>query len=309
MQKKNINFDEQIDEKPAGSAEGAPGRFSQRPPGRFSLADQFLSTFSLVCRIPLPFPFTFTACRLDLWLPVTALFQSFVFALGLGLFWPLFLDRNIALVAALILLYACFNLFHFDGLLDTADAFLGAFDREKRFAILKDSRIGVYGTFTALMYIALKVMLLSSLLGHVPFIALSLIIFPLAGKTAAALIPAIFPPAKKEGLGALAAGSRIHFVLAGFFLTLCIYIVIALLIGFVGSVPIQAPSLERLFVTMGLPSMVLIISALVSSSFPGRLYTKRLGGYTGDTLGAAVELGELLYLLGLFLLVQWGVIV
>ena len=44
--------------------------------------------------------------------------------------------------------------FHEDGLADTADALGGAFDREKLFAILKDSRIGSFGA-TALVLVLL----------------------------------------------------------------------------------------------------------------------------------------------------------
>jgi adenosylcobinamide-GDP ribazoletransferase len=357
MRKKNI------DAGPVGyaghePAKPAPAEAAQPGVAQPRAADQFLSTLSLVCRIPLPFTFTFSARRMDLWLPVTALFQSLLFILGLGFFWALLRDLNLALVSGLILLYGAFNLFHFDGLLDTADAFLGAFDRDKRFAILKDPRLGVYGVFTAFMYLALILMILQSLFGRFftllapaqeglsrlvitknlnPFkllqnpglLLFSLLLFPLAGKTAAALIPARFPPAKQEGLGALAAGSRPGFVLLGFLLALGIYFLFffgasevvfsaagltssaaltgadkALHIAQTGQ--IMALPLAQLGLTIGLTGILLFLSALMTSSFLGRLYKKGLGGYTGDTLGAAVELGDLVYLAFLLILVQWG---
>src|SRR5438045_786510 len=47
----------------------------------------------------------------------------------------------LAVIASLLVTGA----FHEDGLADTADALGGAYDREKLFAILKDSRIGSFG--------------------------------------------------------------------------------------------------------------------------------------------------------------------
>ncbi|AEJ19705.1 adenosylcobinamide-GDP ribazoletransferase [Gracilinema caldarium] len=336
MKKKNIEplptktISASTEVKPTRSA---PDGILKPDSGRPGLADQFFSTLALVCRIPLPFSFTFRAQRLDLWLPVTALFQSLVFITGLGLFGFIFRDPNLALIAAFMLLYGCFNLFHFDGLLDTADAFLGAFDWDKRLAILKDPRVGVYGIFTACMYLILKLMILQSLLGHLPALSLSIYVFPLAGKTAASLIPAIYPPAKNEGLGALAAGSRLRFVVAGFLLACALYTLLFLVFSLFTNfsflqikkpyqdaasfslkhhfwnVPLNDIFLIRLLISLGFTSLIIILSALITALFLGRLYQKGLGGYTGDTLGAAVELGELVYLTGLFLLVQWGVLI
>ncbi|HON14280.1 MAG TPA: adenosylcobinamide-GDP ribazoletransferase, partial [Treponema sp.] len=129
-----------------------------------NIRDQFLSTLSLVCRIPIPFSFAFNVKRLDLWLPLTALFQSLLFGLSLSLFFLLFRSLELAVLSALAVYYGVFNLFHFDGLLDTADAFLGAFEREKRQEILKDPRLGVYAVFTGIIYIAAKILVLLSIL-------------------------------------------------------------------------------------------------------------------------------------------------
>lgn len=294
-------------------------------PAEVGAADHFLSTLSLVCRIPLPFRYSFSARRMDLWLPVTALFQSLLFFLGFAAFGLLFRDKNLGVLAALIFQYGAFNLFHFDGLLDTADAFLGAFDREKRFQILKDPRLGVYGIFTAVAYLAFKLMVLQALFSigsgstMGPTLLSSLffliLLFPLAGKTAAALIPGIFPPAKPEGLGALAAGSKVFFTLLGFFIALALYGLYPLFLlfinmaglgtsGYTGPVGLAEPWL--LYFCIAVP--LVLVSALLAGFLLGRLYRKGLGGYTGDTLGAAVELGELVYLLGLLFLCQRGLL-
>lgn len=301
---------------------------------RAGVRDQFLSTLSLVCRIPLPCTFTFSARRMDLWLPVTALFQMLLFALAFGAFGFLFRDIPLAVLAALILQYGAFNLFHFDGLLDTADAFLGAYDQEKRFQILKDPRLGVYAVFAAAAYLSTKFFVLQALFNRALISPLSqnrvsppgqallsplfflILLFPLAGKTAAALIPGLFSPAKPEGLGALAAGSRVPFTVLGFCITLALYMLVPLFLvlsGLFSGLSDTAPSefttltwqAGRILSWVAIVVLLLVLSASITGLLLGRLYRKGLGGYTGDTLGAAVELGELLYLLTLFLLVQW----
>lgn len=336
MKKKNIDIQAGT-EKPL-SAEMPPVTDT---PGaaRVGPTDQFLSSLSLVCRLPLPFSFTFSAARLDFYLPLTALFQSIFFGLGFAAGAWLFRDLALAVLTALMLQYSAFNLFHFDGLLDTADAFLGAFDRDKRFQILKDPRIGVYGIFTAIMYLALKFLLLYSILSFLfsasagvgPFshnISVSpllflLLLYPLAGKTAASLIPALYGPAKQEGLGALAAGSRLCYTLLGFLFAIAFYLAVPFLLFILvrPEPPLGlnlAQSAETFWQSAGFyhpqllifvqhflgAALLALLSAFISGQAIGRLYKKGLGGYTGDSLGASVELGELLYLLGLFVWIQ-----
>ncbi|WP_304226563.1 adenosylcobinamide-GDP ribazoletransferase [Gracilinema caldarium] len=307
---------------------------AESPP---SAVDRFLSSLSLVCRVPLPFSFTFSAARLDFYLPITALFQSMLFSLGFAAGAWFFRDLALAALTALMLQYGAFNLFHFDGLLDTADAFLGAFDREKRFQILKDPRIGVYGIFTALSYLSFKFLILVSMMSFLfpafagrasHSILLSpplflLLLFPLAGKTAGSLIPAIYEPAKQEGLGALAAGSRLRSTMLGFLAALALYLAVPLLL-FIFASP-ESPIRMNLFIPKDafwqssgffrwelitflqlflFAACLAFLSSLTSGLAIGGLYKKGLGGYTGDSLGAAIELGELLYLLALFVWIQ-----
>jgi adenosylcobinamide-GDP ribazoletransferase len=308
-----------------------------------NIKDQFLSTLSLVCRIPIPFSFTFNVKRLDLWLPLTSLFQSLLFGLSLALFILLFRSLELSVLSALAVYYGVFNLFHFDGLLDTADAFLGAFEREKRQEILKDPRLGVYAVFTGIIYITAKILVLLSLLNlcspcsfyspyspyssyspraALPFQSLKalsfrnvmglymLFLFPLAGKTGAALIPGLFLPAKAEGLGALAKGSKVGFSLFGSGLSFLFYNLVFLgaFLGLPFSQPMSGDMLLPMVLDMLMALAIMICSAVIVGLYIGRLYQKGLGGYTGDSLGAAIELGELLYLLILYVLMQRGMI-
>ena len=53
--------------------------------------------------------------------------------------------------------------FHEDGLTDVADGLGGSQERERALDIMKDSRIGTYGTVTLTLALALKVLLLAML--------------------------------------------------------------------------------------------------------------------------------------------------
>jgi adenosylcobinamide-GDP ribazoletransferase len=53
---------------------------------------------------------------------------------------------------------------------------------------------------------------------------------------------------------------------------------------------------------MALLPLLPLVSGLLSGCFFARLYRKHLDGYTGDALGAALETGELLHLLGALVL-------
>ncbi|MDR3160594.1 MAG: adenosylcobinamide-GDP ribazoletransferase [Spirochaetaceae bacterium] len=257
--------------------------------------DRFLSTLALVSRIKVKLPYSFDPSRMDFYLPVAGIFPAVLGGLGFLLGYR-FIDQGpVTVILVLIVQYLSFNLFHLDGLADTADAFLGAFDREKRKAILKDSRLGVYGFFAAFFVLALKIALLQGLFPLILRFPAAVLAYPISGRLSAALIPAMSPPMSPQGLGALAKDSRLWRAVAGGLSALALWA--ALVYGGIGlstflggPLPSPAPSLPGM-VLWALP----LVSPLPSRILAG-LYGKHLGGYTGDALGAAVELGELLHL-------------
>lgn len=257
------------------------------------MRDRFLSTLSLVCRIPLPARFAFDLSRADFFLPLIGLIPALLaFAAFKGAL-LLFGSLPVAAALCLIIQYLGFNLFHFDGLVDSADAFLGKFDREKRFAILKDSRIGVYGLFAGAGIFMLKGALLYALLsGKGGFLLCGA--YPITGRWAAALVPCLAGPAKPAGLGALLAASSVKRAALGLTLSLAVFTACAGAAsqgGFTAALLRAAPAL------LGVPVGFGVAGA----------YKKHLGGYTGDALGAAVELGELAHLAGSLFLARTGI--
>jgi adenosylcobinamide-GDP ribazoletransferase len=269
--------------------------------------DRFLSTLSVVSRIPVKARFNFDPSRMDYWLPVTGLFPALMVLLLFTCFSFTGTDSFVAVVVTLAAQYLCFNLFHLDGLMDTADAFLGTADREKRLSILKDSRIGVYGFFAGFAALSLKAAFLRLIFampphpGNFPLAAVFLA-FPLFGRFSAALVPCMAGPASPGGLGAVTKDARPVRCIAGIVTALACFglcvlgwaLLAAAVPGRPAPVlpPYPSAALRALVYAALCPAMISPLTAW----FYARAYRNSLGGYTGDTLGAAIESAEILSL-------------
>lgn len=172
--------------------------------------------------------------------------------------------------------------FHEDGLADTCDALGGATTRERALEIMKDSRIGAYGAIGLALVLALKATALATMplllalsalvLGHTASRAFATVVMwrlPYAGDAAHAKAK---PLARHVG-AAEAAGALGWSAAVG-----------ALLIG--------AGWMDGRVAAVGL-----LVSALASALIARRLRA-RLGGFTGDTLGAVQQASEVVLLLG-----------
>jgi adenosylcobinamide-GDP ribazoletransferase len=158
---------------------------------------------------------------------------------------------------------------HIDGLADTADGFFGAYQRERALAIMKDSRSGPLGVVAVVLLIALKLAALTAL----PLAGRwgALLLAPLAGRSAMVLGMSLASYARPEGgTGLVFAASRPwRSALAGVGL-------LALAGWAVGG--------WRGLVASG--ASVLLALAMTFYS------RHKIGGWTGDTLGATCEIAE-----------------
>ena len=277
--------------------------------------DRLLSTFSLVSRIPVRVKFTFDPSRIDFWLPIVgitpALLNLLVWA-GLAMIGNI--PEHHPLPVAILLLiiqYLCFNLFHLDGLMDTADAFLGSCTREKRLAILKDSRVGTYGFFAGFAVLTLKLALLASLFPHMREcgVAAAILSFPVVGRFGAAMVPCLTSPATPEGLGRLARDSRMARCIVGAIIGSALWLLLACgLMHMATIIPgIHFTAASSISYSISLIAMIaapLVLIAPLTALFHARLYRRGIGGYTGDALGATVETGEILTLVLAFLILN-----
>jgi adenosylcobinamide-GDP ribazoletransferase len=271
-----------------------------------NLIDAFWTTWTTVTRLPAPARFTPRTRETGFFLPLIGIAAGAAAFGAAALVGPV--DPFLAVFAVLIVLYGLFNLFHFDGLLDTADAFLCFASRERRLEILKDPRIGVFAFFTGALYLALKGYLLYRLItlfGHAAFpappFAVLIFSYPVTGRAAAALVPCLTGPARKDGLGAALGDYSRTAAGAGIVLAVLLPAVLA---------PAAAAFLRaaREFPAAALPGAAALTgaaAALIGIAAAGGglalLYRRRAGGFTGDALGAAVELGEVLHLLTVYI--------
>ncbi len=175
--------------------------------------------------------------------------------------------------------------FHEDGWADTCDALGGgsggAVGRERALEIMKDSRIGAYGAMGLVTMLALKAATLASL--PVEWGCAALLIGHTASRAAAVSLIRFLPYAGDvEHAKAKPLAQRIS--TAGF----------AVACGWVLAVA-GVLALWRPLWTV--PVVGGIVSAAFGALWCARWFRRRLGGVTGDTLGATQQLTELLVLL------------
>lgn len=190
------------------------------------------------------------------------------------------------LIAALILSLWVFVTggLHLDGLADSADAWLGGYgDKERSLEIMKDPRCGSAALMTVPCLLLLKFAALSSLLtSTTPLtgILVGLALTPVIGRSASIALFLSTPYVREQGL------SR------DFDQHAPKPLLWSLLVGVVIIVPIA--------VGMNAGLLLMVISALLFWGLR-HLMISRLGGCTGDTAGACVEIIEAGCLVGLCL--------
>jgi cobalamin 5'-phosphate synthase/cobalamin synthase len=155
---------------------------------------------------------------------------------------------------------------HIDGLADSADG-LGGSDRERSLAIMRDHTLGSYGASALALDLALKAAALGALAETDSFgaVVAALALSRLAPLPLAWLLPYA---RTGEGSGRLLAGR-------------------------LGPVPVLAGTALALLVagaTVGTAALALFACVALVTAAIAAFSRRRLGGVTGDVMGAAVEL-------------------
>lgn len=169
----------------------------------------------------------------------------------------------VAAVAAQVLVTGAL---HVDGLADFADGMGGGRDRAHCLEIMRDSRIGSYGVMALILAAALWIAALAqlgSLAGAGWFVLVGMF-----SRAAMVGLQELLPPARTDGMGRLAAGrSR-----AARVTLLGLVLLVALLAGATGL-------------------LLALLCATVAAGL-GRMARRRIGGVTGDVLGAVQLVSE-----------------
>jgi adenosylcobinamide-GDP ribazoletransferase len=177
-----------------------------------------------------------------------------------------------ALALALTLLLT--GALHEDGLADSADALGGATDRERLFAILKDSRIGTYGAAALLMSILLRVAALDRLGEGAPIaFVLAHVTSRLSPAWLLAALPYVTPSETARSSG-VSGGGRAP----------------ALIATLLAATIVEAAVARALVAP---EAGAAAFAAAVATCVPcAALFRARAGGVTGDFLGAAQQVAE-----------------
>jgi adenosylcobinamide-GDP ribazoletransferase len=165
---------------------------------------------------------------------------------------------------------------HLDGLADCCDGLLATTSRERRLEILRDPRLGSFGTIGLMLALLIKTLAAAAV---PPF---ALLIAPVWARWLL-LWAARQPQARMEGMGASFAA---------------------------------AVTLEVIMIAAALPLLLLLLSnghaligallALLAMLMLVRLARQRLGGITGDIYGLVVEVSEVIMLLAFAARPTWG---
>jgi adenosylcobinamide-GDP ribazoletransferase len=167
------------------------------------------------------------------------------------------------------------GMLHADGLIDAADGLLPHLERARRLQVMTEPQVGAFGVAAAVGVLGLRLVALGSV---VPGSALKGVLLLgaiwMASRSAMGLAMARLPYARDAGIATAFAGSR------------CLAPVLGLVVAAGALVwwhAIAAPAV--------------LGAELLGAGLVLWLAQRRLGGYTGDVLGAAGLLGETLALL------------
>ena len=245
---------------------------------QFSL---FLTALMFYTRIPVPHTLAYSPELLNRSTRYLPLIGWLVGGLGAAFFYGLVQLFPVQLSVFLSMLFTILltGAFHEDGFADFCDGFGGGYTREKIFTIMKDSRIGTYGSVGLIGMLGTKFLVLQSM--PVYIIPLTMI----AAHAFSRLMPVLIiftswysredELSKTKPIGK--RGKNSDLILA---------IIFALI--------------PMAFLPWQLTAVVIPAALLLTFLF--KKYTERkIGGYTGDCLGALQQMVEVLFYLCLLL--------
>lgn len=235
----------------------------------------FLASVMFLTRVPVP-PFPFRTEHLERSGRYAALTGLLIGATIAGAFriFAIWLPGDIAVLLSMGVGLLLTGAFHEDGFADFCDGFGGGYTRERRLEIMHDSRVGSFGAIGIAMMLGLKALALCALplelvapillIGHSAsrFASLSLIGF----------LDYALDASERSKARPIASGTKFHDIVLCGVMAACVMVVFAPARGF-AVVPILLGVFTILF---------------------GFYLKRRIGGYTGDCLGAAQQISELI---------------
>lgn len=194
-----------------------------------------------------------------------------------GRLWP----AAVAAVIAVAVDAAVTGCLHLDGLADAADGLLPPVSRGRRFEIMADPRVGAFGAVALALVLALRIVALTATVAR-PLVVVGLWC---GSRTIMAVVARSLPSAHADGgtaaafvgpPGAARASMTARYGVAAYGMSA------ATLLAVLG---------------IGVRGVVVVASEALAALAVVWFAQRRLGGYTGDVLGASGVLGETIGLL------------
>ena len=206
-----------------------------------------------------------------------------VAAVGVGT-WAILepvLGPLVAALASVLATVVVTGALHEDGLADVADGFWGGSAPDRRLEIMRDSRIGTFGVLAVTGDVLLRAALLAPL--DLAGVVRVLVAGHVIGRAAPLVLAAWLPPARAEGLGARIGKPRRGSVVLA---TVTVVTAAVAAAGGWGAVP--------------------LVAAGIAVAAVGWIARRRIGGHTGDVLGAGVLVANLAVAAAVAALVRAG---
>jgi adenosylcobinamide-GDP ribazoletransferase len=198
------------------------------------------------------------------------------------------LPQTIATFLLVIISVLITRALHIDGLADTFDGLMGGRDHSSRLAIMKDSRLGTAGALGIVFVMFMKYLCLNNLFESDRIVAL--LVAPVLARWSQTLMVSNAAYGREHGMGEAFVG---HLRTSGMYATSAV------------AVALSAFVIVRLDLHSVILFFVLICGVLLLTWFGKRYLVRKLGGVTGDAIGAMSELNEVLVLF-LFVILSGG---
>lgn len=209
---------------------------------------------------------------------IAGLFAALIYLFA-NYFFGLLIGIAFSMISSILLTGAL----HEDGFADFCDGFGGGWTKEKILAIMKDSRLGTFGVIGLVGVLSLKFMALQKCIstgqssGNFCFIFLQFITAHSLSRFTAATFVFSHSYIQTEASKFQLSGDQINKK----------DVFITALFGFI-------PLLVLIFATAKPGLLFILLPLFVLKKYLGRYFTKWIGGYTGDCLGATQQLAEII---------------
>ena len=179
--------------------------------------------------------------------------------------------ENRQIIAVIIVIAEIFitGILHIDGLADTFDGLFSYAKKERMLEIMKDSRIGTNGAVVLILYFMTKIILLSEVKPEY------ILLYPIISRLSTSMNAGLGEYARKDGMsnGIIEKNGSKEAVIS-----VAITVILSFLILRIKGLGVLAAAIVFILIFM-------------------RSVKKKIGGITGDTMGASLELTSILILL------------